>query len=622
MATPQVSEHPLFTGLRDLIEFFPVSRNEEDFIYCRSVTNHKTRCRHQLQEERKKKAMQLWSDIEEQKQCSDVATFYPMVERFLEASYLGRHLSTVQKAFEEWKGKHSAYANLTDTSFKTSPAGTQDLNRSLKDDSDDASQPGTPDPEIFDSSDLSNTSPFPTPLTEPDSVRTPIKGPTSILDRPMPCVPPGEVNQNPLFISDNDASNVNAITKDISTLSLGHACSNADSPSVYGKPATAESISSGDDVSFQGMPEEISIIRDGKTIIEQTTFDTSISQEEVPNVENISLGDEIAIHGIGVGQLSRKGTLHQVSPIFKDLSTPPTKSQWEYGVLYVLQHTQNEEIFKVGFTGQSAIQRQYQPNNCYGKNTKIIYESNTAFAGARKAEHLAHLFLRKQRLEVTDCAICGKGHVEWFKGTATVIVGTVTVMEDFIRLPAYELKAGQEENGEMMLSHEAERRIRNMFNISIEGLKGSVGAQKEPASIQMHARESVEVDGLTDTQISLPQITADVLVESTETDESFSQSTEPSKKPGVSPAKLMGRTAAGAKMIFKKGVENFKDKVQDIGGRLSRENTPDSDSFHESSKNSGNFENIFGDFLWALGGGSEDGSKEKRGPRGWNALVG
>ncbi|CEI67020.1 hypothetical protein FVEN_g9796 [Fusarium venenatum] len=588
MATPQASEHFLFTWLRELIVFFPKSEENSDFEKCRWRTKSNNRCRRErtgVVDE----AIALWLDIEKTKTCPDIAIFYPKVEQLLQLVYCGQHFKFALPLFQEWKEKHGMDANLTQA-----PSGAQEPNRVLIEDSDDTSQPGTPEPEVFDLSCLSDTSPFPTPLTEADSVRTPIEGPARILDSSIPDTSSGAVSKTPSSVANNN-SNINTITKDISTLSLGHTYSTSDRSPVNDKQAYAESISKDDELSFQGISERLSVIPDRKPVAEQTASDVIARQENTLEVEDDPLDHPINLEGIGIGRLYRQGTLKRGSPILKALTTPPTLRLRKHGVVYVLQHTKNEKVFKIGYTGHNAVNRQNQPGNCYGKNTKVIYESETDFVGAEKAEHLAHIFLGNHNLKVPECASCGGGHKEWYYDqTGDVLIATLKVMEDFVQLPAYELKAGQKEDGEMVVSQEAEKRIKSMFDISIQGLQGSVGTQNGPASIQMDS---------TIAQTAVPQAMDDVPIKSTEA--------EPLKTSESSAGATVGRFMGSAKEKV--------GKWRNIRDSFSREGTPESSDSREPP---GEGEKFFATFLWTLGGGRHGGaSKGGESPRGWSALI-
>ncbi|KAH7192952.1 uncharacterized protein B0J16DRAFT_67562 [Fusarium flagelliforme] len=609
MATSQVSEHPLFTGLRELIVFFPKPEDEHDFKFCRWQKDDSTRCRNPRADIARDEAKRLWSEIEQKKECLDISFFYPKVERLLQITHCHVHKPQVLKSFEEWKDRHCASTALADTPAETSQSLSQESSRALKDDPDEASEPETPETpetEIFDPSVCSDTSPFPTPLTEPDSIRTPIKLPASILDRSIPDTQPDIVNHVPMSTTDKEKFAVNAITKDISTLSLGSTLPTPNKSSAGGKTAIAESISEDDDASFQGMPGELSIITDGKSVIDQATTGVSTWEGKAPKVEDDPLGHQIAIEGIGIARLSRKGTLHHVSPIIKALNTPPTPGkQRRHGIVYILRSTSNKEIFKIGWTEKSAEERHHQPNNCYAKNTEIIYESRKPFAGAYKAELLAQKFLGSCNLPIIECESCGKGHREWFKGEETVIRGTLEAMEDFLQMPAYELKAGEENDGEMTLSQEAKKRVKSMCNISIEGLRGSTIGQKEPASLQDDVLgESIGVNSQTATQTTAPQVTADIPVQTTEVESPQKSETSAGQKIG----RLVGNIG--------KGFGKFKDTVQNM---RSRESTPDPDGFQQVPKDAGAFENFTTNILWALKGGKPEALKENGSL--WDSLV-
>ncbi|RBR17309.1 uncharacterized protein FIESC28_06545 [Fusarium coffeatum] len=603
MTTSQVSERPLFAGLKELIVFFPKPEDEHDFKFCRWQKGDSTRCGNPRADIARDEAMRLWSEIEQKKECLDVSFFYPKVERLLQITHCHVHKPHVLKSFEEWKDRHCASTALADTPAETSQSLSQESSRALKDDPDEASEPETPETpetEMFDPSFCNDTSPFPTPLTEPDSIRTPIKLPASILDRSIPDTQPDIVNHEPVPTTNTDKSAVNVITKDISTLSLGSTLPTPNNSSAGGKPAIAESISEDDNASFKGMPEELSIITDERSVVDRPTDVVSTWEGKAPKFEDDPLGNEIAFEGIGIAKLSRKGTLHHASPIIEALRTPPIPgNQRKHGIVYVLRHTKNKGVFKVGWTEKSAIERQHQPNNCYGKNTEIIYESSKPFAGAHKAEILAHKFLGRFKLDVPECETCGKGHREWFNGEETVIRATLEAMEDFIQMPAYELKPGQEDNGEMMLSREAEKRVKSMCNISIEGLRGPTIEQKEPASVQEVLEESIGVNIQTATQTTAPQVTADVPMQTTEVDSS--------QKSETSFAGKIGRFVGNAGTQFGKGKRKVKDTFQNM---RSRESTPDPDGFQQIPKDAGAFENFSTSILWALKGGKPEALKE------------
>ncbi|CAG7559342.1 unnamed protein product [Fusarium equiseti] len=600
MDTSQVSEHPLFTGLRELIVFFPKPEDEHDFKFCRWQKDDSTRCGNPRANIVRDEAMRLWSEIEQKKECLDIPSFYVKVEDLLQLTYCHVHKPQILKSFEEWKDRHCACTVLADISAGTSQSLSQESNRALKGDPDELSEPETPETpetEIFDPSVCSDISPFPTPLTEPDSMRTPVKLPASILDLSMPDTQPDIADHACVSTTDKDESAVNAITKDVSTLSLGSTLPTPNKSSAGGKPAIAESISEDDDASFQGMPEELSIITDAKSVIGQATTGVSTRQGKAPKVEDDPFGHQITIEGIGIARLSQKGTLHHVSSIIEALATPPAcGEQRKQGFVYVLRHTKHKEIFKVGWTRQSAIKRQQQPKNCYGKNTEIIYESSKPFAGAHKAELLAHKFLASQNLQIIKCEACGKTHREWFKGEETIILGTLQAMEDFLRMPAYELKAGQDADGEMTLSQEAEKRVESMFNISIEGLRGSTIGQKEPVSVQEEVLgESIGVNSQTATQTTAPQVTADIPVQSIEAESSQKSDTSGSVKFG----RFWGN--------LEKGFGKFKETVQNM---RSRESTPDLDGFQQVPKDTGAVENFTVNVLWAIKGGKPEAAKE------------
>ena len=180
-------------------------------------------------------------------------------------------------------------------------------------------------------------------------------------------------------------------------------------------------------------------------------------------------------------------------------------------------------------------------------------------------------------------------------------------------MPAYELKPGQEDNGEMMLSPEAEKRVKSMCKISIEGLRGSTAGQEEPASVQEEVlEESIGVNSQTTTQTAAPQVTADIPMQTTEA--------EPSQKSETSAGLKAGRLWGSLEKGFGKAKETIKDTFKDtVQNMRSRESTPDPHGFQQVPKDAGAFDNFTTDILWALKGGKPEALKET-GSR-WDSLV-
>ncbi|RGP81692.1 hypothetical protein FLONG3_179 [Fusarium longipes] len=598
MVTPQFSGHPVLEELATLFRLYPSPLETPNFEKClvKTIKGHCCTRSAKIPED----ATKLWNEFKKMGKYPVRDAFYADINRFIQSSQCGSHIKTSDRLFKEWKKEHCAYHNLTDAPTEPS-RGVQELDRVLKEDPDEAPQPETPESEIFDSSCFSDTSPFPTPLTEPDAPRTPIKGPAPVFDIHTSGIQPEALGHVPSSVADGETPSISSITKEISTLSLSHARQVSDMLPINGKPATAEGISEYDYVSWQQTTEAPSVVPARKPIAEQINSDAKATKVE---------DNEIAIEGIGMGHLNRRGTLKRQSPILKALTTPPTLYQRKRGIVYVLQHTKNERIFKIGFSEYDANTRRNQSGNCYKINTEVIYESETAFAGAHKAEQLAHVFLGNRNLQVAECESCRKGHKEWYYDpTETVIVSTLQVMEDFVRMPAYELKAGQEEEGELVLSQEAERRIKAMCNISIQGLQGPESTQKEAAMVEVDSRESVQADFLSATHTAVPLNMADVPIESVERE---GLSNEPLAKP---PQKT--RVSSAATIGWWTGT--FKKKVQQ---KLSRENTPEPDEFREPPKGPNPIEKFSVGLLWALKGGkSEETSKGEGISAEWNSFV-
>lgn len=126
--------------------------------------------------------------------------------------------------------------------------------------------------------------------------------------------------------------------------------------------------------------------------------------------------------------------------IFKIMEKPlPPATMAKEGVLYIYEHTSIPGIFKIGFSTQTAEERHKQRGNCYQVNTRIIYESNEPFMGARQAERIVHVALADTNFHVHNCPHCTKRrtHREWFITSEEQARTKVRGAESWLRLPAY-----------------------------------------------------------------------------------------------------------------------------------------------------------------------------------------
>ncbi|PTB38239.1 hypothetical protein M441DRAFT_60499 [Trichoderma asperellum CBS 433.97] len=239
--------------------------------------------------------------------------------------------------------------------------------------------------------------------------------------------------------------------------------------------------------------------------------DTVVTEEDTSAKEKV-------IDGLGIISLHRNGSLRDHSPVFQVINSHPTVDKMKEGVVYILEHKDNPSLFKIGWSSKSAEERLKQPNNCYGINTKVIYETQR-FAGAPHAEKLAQVILRHANIRVLSCEKCKGGHREWFSANGETVRRTVMQVEEFVQMPAYTLQ-----DGEYKLSPEVYSRVvRQMCDFSIdkmgELMHGKIGVN-EAAKSTIVLCETISLAPITPPEISRPSTTGGFF-EMHEANESF-----------------------------------------------------------------------------------------------------
>ncbi|KAL6786719.1 hypothetical protein J3E68DRAFT_441175 [Trichoderma sp. SZMC 28012] len=200
-----------------------------------------------------------------------------------------------------------------------------------------------------------------------------------------------------------------------------------------------------------------------------TGLNTTISEREESHER-----DDNVIKGLGITGIQRSGSIRDHSPVFQVICCHPTPEKMKEGVIYILEHQENPSLFKIGWSSKSAEERLHQPNNCYGINTKIIYETKR-FIGAPQAERIAQVILRHVNIRVLECFNCQGGHREWFIAPRETVRETVMHVEEFLQMPAYTLQ-----NGEYKLSPEAyDRVVKQMCDFSVTRLGELMRGPKE-----------------------------------------------------------------------------------------------------------------------------------------------
>ncbi|KAF4945342.1 hypothetical protein FGADI_12034 [Fusarium gaditjirri] len=180
------------------------------------------------------------------------------------------------------------------------------------------------------------------------------------------------------------------------------------------------------------------------------------------------------------------------------------------GKVYVLEHKEEKEMFKIRWNATTVNTSLSRPNNCYSISW----------------------------------------HNDWFEGREEAIVGKVKVMEGFLRRPAYEL----EENGKF--SDEGRAMVKNMCNVTLDSFQRN----EESYGIPCHVAGA---ESLTITHTVVPEASVDVHPRQGQVDESLSQpealtaSADACKE--LEPP--LEANQGGFRNKFKESCGNMKDKI-------------------------------------------------------------
>ncbi|PTB38238.1 hypothetical protein M441DRAFT_60498 [Trichoderma asperellum CBS 433.97] len=189
---------------------------------------------------------------------------------------------------------------------------------------------------------------------------------------------------------------------------------------------TQEYNESGSDLSIEEEMKNLSIETKARNATRNMNNGYYVKAEEL----------EIDWKKLGDVELPDQGAAYDVPKIYKTIEKPLGPRSMYRGILYIYGHTSIPGIFKIGFSRQSAEQRHKQPGNCYGIDTRIIYESQP-FRGVRQAERIVHAVLSHKNIQVTDCPHCKGTHDEWFLTSEKEVRDTVECAESWLRKPVY-----------------------------------------------------------------------------------------------------------------------------------------------------------------------------------------
>ncbi|EFQ36198.1 uncharacterized protein GLRG_11343 [Colletotrichum graminicola M1.001] len=159
--------------------------------------------------------------------------------------------------------------------------------------------------------------------------------------------------------------------------------------------------------------------------------------------------------------------------LFLEIQKPPTPVEAERGIVYVEEHELGNGLFKIGWREDTARVSITPSDSCNKLNSKVIYETpGGPFLAASKVKQLSLTALHPQILVVMERHHGGRGYEEWISAPLEKVLQTIKTLENFVKLPAYESKDGQ--NWE--LSFTANKIIRGMDIFLLENLEGSMNS--------------------------------------------------------------------------------------------------------------------------------------------------
>ncbi|EHK48745.1 hypothetical protein TRIATDRAFT_145580 [Trichoderma atroviride IMI 206040] len=430
MAFGSEPQNPVFKVLADIQRYTDVCPNpeESDFSTCRAMRKDGGRCRNPpcTQYERHH-SHDLMFEFRGMTECPDTDSFYNKLETFITYSHCKRwHRWPALAAFERWKKERIAARSNARQRFTPARAVVP------------PARPSTPPPAI---------QPTTTTVIQPL---------TAAALQQLPTIPTTFVPSAASATSDGGDSFDNSILETRSVASNG-------STFLSSLPNTPprNGLVSGMEIDDIAEEDGADWTADNVARMPDLTLTSGVNDTAV--TEKNDSARETAVDELGIIRLQRNGSLRDHSRVFQVISSHPTANEMSEGVVYIFEDNDNPSLFKIGWSSESAEETLKQPNNCYGVNTRVVYETQR-FAGAPHAEKLARVILQHANIRVLSCEKCKGGHTEWFSAQAETIRQTVIQVEHFVQMPAYTLQ-----DGEYKLSPEAYSRVvKQMCDFSID----------------------------------------------------------------------------------------------------------------------------------------------------------
>ncbi|OTA00029.1 hypothetical protein A9Z42_0029790 [Trichoderma parareesei] len=474
MAPRAATQNPVFAALTEIQRYTDVCPNpqDSDFSTCRAMRRDGGRCRNPpcTQYERWQ-IPSLLSEFRDMTECPDTDSFYSKMETFVTYTHCKRwHRPNACYAFTEWKRERIASrsnarqrpARVARPRPRPTPAVQQTNAPVIQPITAAALQMLPSTPRILVPSSASATSDDGSSFNESVAETRSLASNTTFMSSPHHT--PLRNGTTPVLEILDIVEEVTAAEQAVPvTRMAGQGRSRHAAVAVEEAPLVQ--VDSAQPSVTVMMPVEDEppcqdILRNNDERMQDLVLAPGMS-DPAPQSDGDTREDAV-LKALGITGLHRNGSVRDHSPVFQVISSHPTPEKMREGVVYILEHNENPSLFKIGWSSKSAKERLHQPNNCYGTNTKVIYETKR-FAGAPHAERISQIILRHANICVKECAQCKGGHREWFAASRETVRETVMSVEEFVQMPAYTLQDGQ-----YKLSQEAyDRVVKQMCNFSV-----------------------------------------------------------------------------------------------------------------------------------------------------------
>ncbi|TFB06228.1 hypothetical protein CCMA1212_001504 [Trichoderma ghanense] len=500
-------QNPVFRALAEIQRYTDVCPNpqDSDFSTCRAKRRDGGRCRNPpcTQYERWQ-IPSLLSEFRDMTECPDTNSFYNKMETFVNYTHCKRwHRPDACHAFSEWKRERIA----SRSSARRRPAraarprptpAMPPINAPVIQPITAAALQMLPStPRILVPSSASATSDDGSSFNESVAETRSLASNTTFMSSPHHT--PLRNGTIPVFEIQDIVEEAPVVEETVPVMrvvgddSIQHEAVAIEEPPLVqagsGQPSVTVGMLVEEETAQQDIPRENERVQD--LLLDPGVHDPAPQEDSGPRENTV-------IKALGITGLHRNGSVRDHSPVFQIISSHPTPEKMREGVVYILEHKEDPSLFKIGWSSNSAEERLRQPSNCYGINTRVVYETKR-FAGAPHAERISQIILRHANIRVLECVRCRGGHREWFAASRETVQETVMYVEEFVQMPAYTLQ-----DGEYKLSPEAyDCVVKQMCNFSVLKLGELMRGPRETVDEDKSNLLNVSTEAISPT---LPQV--------------------------------------------------------------------------------------------------------------------